>query len=76
MTTDNGNNELLRLAKLVTMMRAAQRKWFDGDHSKAVLVQCRDLERRVDRAVKWVIEHRQGDLFPEKDPAVGPYREK
>jgi hypothetical protein len=73
----NGNdNELLRLAKLVKVMRAAHQKWADGDHSRAVLTQCRDLERRVDRAVQWVLEHRQGELFPENDAAIGPYRRK
>jgi hypothetical protein len=58
-------NELVRLAKLVKLMRTAQKRFFDGDRSRAALSQARDLERRVDKAVVWVIEHRQGQRkFP------------
>lgn len=69
------HNELVRLAKLVKLMRAAQRQYFAGDRSDAVIAQAKDYERRVDRAVKWVLDHRQGELFP-RESGAGPYEKE
>lgn len=71
-------SELVRLAKLVKLMRDGQRKYFNGDRSPATLAAVKDYERRVDKAVKWVILHRQpkqGTLFndPPKAAGKGPY---
>lgn len=52
--------ELVRLAKLVKLMRAAQKEFFAGDKSPAKVKLAKDLERRVDRAVSWVLANRSG----------------
>ena len=65
--------EVVRLAKLVALMRGAQKSFFESRNA-TVLKQSKDLERRVDKAVKWVLAHRQGELFaPDPTPDLGPY---
>ena len=64
--------EVVRLAKLVALMRGAQKSFFESRHA-TVLTQSKDLERRVDKAVKWVLAHRQGELFAAPQPDLGPY---
>lgn len=65
---DDGSrgSEVYRLAKLVGLMRASQRRYSDGDRSPESLRHARDLERRVDAALAWVLErrspYRQGRL--------------
>jgi hypothetical protein len=44
------------LARLVTRMRQAQKKWFRGDKSSATLEASKALEREVDRACAAVLE--------------------
>ncbi|MFO0951529.1 MAG: hypothetical protein U0835_10325 [Isosphaeraceae bacterium] len=45
-----------------------QREFFKGDKSSTRVNQCKDLERRVDKAVDWVLDpaRRQGQLFPNR----------
>ena len=64
-TTAKGDegNELVRFAKLFKLMRSLQRAYFDGDRSATTLAQARDTERRVDKAIAWIVSHRQGSLF-------------
>ncbi|MFO0961264.1 MAG: hypothetical protein U0800_28115 [Isosphaeraceae bacterium] len=59
---------LTRFAKLVKLLRANQREFFKGDKSSTRVNQCKDLERRVDKAVDWVLDpaRRQGQLFPNR----------
>lgn len=59
--------EIVRLARRVKLMRDAQRKWFDGDKSSATFRLCRQLEGQVDKALAWVLKHRQGELFAAQD---------
>jgi len=71
-------SELVRLARLVKLMRDGQRKYFAGDRSPATLAAVKDYERRVDKAVKWIMIHRQsrqGTLFndPAESAGNGPY---
>ena len=54
--------EVVRLAKLVALMRGAQKSFFESRNA-TVLKQSKDLERRVDKAVAWVLTHRQPELF-------------
>jgi hypothetical protein len=56
------DNELLRFAKLVKLMRSMQKRYFDGDRSRECLIQARDCEARVDKAVWWILSNRQGTL--------------
>jgi hypothetical protein len=64
------DTELVRLAKLVKLMRDAQRHYFAGDKSAVTLAMARQFEQRVDKAVKWVLEHRQGRLFDDASPGA------
>lgn len=48
-----------RFAKLVKLMRAAQSRYFEGDRRNATINMSIDLERRVDRGVRWVSDHRE-----------------
>ena len=67
--------EVVRLAKLVALMRSAQRQYFET-RNPTVLKHSKNLESRVDKACRWVLAHRQGELFtpaPEAVPEVGPY---
>lgn len=71
-------SELVRLAKLVKAMRSVQKRYYAGDHSTATLTTAKDLERRVDKAVDWVLDHRQPRqtmLFADvqDEPTKGPY---
>ena len=66
--------EVVRLAKLVKVMRDLQKRYFDGEKNSTVLKQSKDYERRVDKAVRWVLAHRQPELFaPDPTPDLGPY---
>jgi hypothetical protein len=68
---DPDTTELVRFAKLVSLMRSVQRAYFDGDRSPACIGQARDLERRVDKATRWILDHRQPKL-PLGDPPGDP----
>ena len=50
--------EVYRLAMLVARMRAKQVEYFKT-RSSAVLGEAKDLEKQVDRAVEWVLLHRE-----------------
>ena len=63
---------LVRFAKLAKVMREVQKHYFDGDRSIETIRQAKDLERRVDKAIAWVLTHAagnptQGKLF-DNDP--------
>lgn len=60
---DDPRDELLRFARLVKLMRALQGRYFDGERSATLLRQCRDAERRVDKAVRWIEDNRQQRSF-------------
>jgi len=69
--------EIIRFARLVRSMRAAQIQFFKGDKSPALLNTAKDLELRVDKALRWIDQHRsQGDLFEGKDVGDGPYQRR
>jgi hypothetical protein len=65
-------SDLVRFAKLVKLMRAMQKRYFDGERTATVVSQARDLERRVDKAVAWVIKRHEPRLFPGDDPGPTP----
>ncbi len=67
-------SEIARFAKLVKLMRQAQHRYFDGDRSPASISQAKDLERRVDRAVTWILGHRQPGLTFGQDKQGGNER--
>lgn len=48
------DDELLRFLKLVKLMRHSQERYFQGDRSREALLQSKDLEGRVDRAIGWM----------------------
>ena len=64
--------EVVRLAKLVALMRSAQRQYFET-RNPTVLKHSKNLEGRVDKACRWVLAHRQGELFAAPQPDLGPY---
>lgn len=66
-------SDIVRLAKLVKLCRDAQNRVLrGGDRSPSAVGAARDLERRVDIAVTWVLKPRTGRSFPD-GPAPGPY---
>lgn len=66
------NEEIVRFAKLVKLMRSTQRE-FSRDRRPALLTMARELEGRVDRAVDWIMAHRLNhrELFPGDEPEPG-----
>lgn len=76
------DNDLVRLAKLVLAMREAQRKYFRGRKggpnaalmTAAHLERSKELERKVDQAVAWVLKYHQPqeNLFLDADGPQGP----
>jgi hypothetical protein len=65
------DTELLRLAKLVKLMRGVQTSHDRGDRSATTRNQKLDLERRVDKAVTWVLAHRKESAMAER-PRTSP----
>lgn len=54
------------LARLVASMRAKQSEYF-RDRNPSLLNVCRDLERRVDRAIDEILNPPQPGLFETSD---------
>lgn len=54
--------DALELARLVKRCREHQRRYF-RERTPQLLAECRDLERRVDRAVAEVLDPPAADLF-------------
>ena len=68
--------EVVRLAKLVKLMRDTQKRFFAGDKGRTTVMLAKDYEHRVDKAVAWILKHRQeqGELFPANGQGSGPYQ--
>jgi hypothetical protein len=72
MTEPPSETEVVRLAKLVKLMRDSQRRYFGGDRSAEAIAHAKDLERRVDKAIAWVLAHRGPNGRQEQLPGMGP----
>lgn len=69
--------ELVRFAKQVQAMRAAQRAYFKH-RTPVYLKTATELESKVDKSLKWILKHReavQPSLFndPPEVSGKGPY---
>jgi hypothetical protein len=56
---DPDPSELHRFARLVQLLRSLQCRYAAGDRSDALRAQLADATRRVDRAISWILAHRQ-----------------
>ena len=69
---DSKEPDIVRLARLVREMRQAQARYFGGDRSRQAIGAAKDLEKRVDKAVGWVLDQHQAELFPAGPRGMAP----